>query len=583
VSQAATRGRPGVTRPGVTQHGVTQVSFAPSADRRSVLDRAHRGDIIGALGRVPSVDTGPRRSLRHRLVTLLAVMGPGVVVLVADNDAGGISTYAQVGQDEGLRFLWLLGVLTAALFVNQEMVARLGAVTGAGHARLIYERFGRRWGAFALSDLLVVNFLVIVTEFIGVAFGLGYFGVSRYVSVPLAALVLIALPVAGRFGRWERAMYVMVALGLVAVPLMVLSHHGGAAPVTPAGAGHGPGGATVLLVIALAGTTVAPWQLFFQQSNVVDKRITARWLGYERADTAIGTLLFAIGAVGVLVACALAFSGTALHGAYLDAGAVADDLRREAGPWVGALFAVALLNGSIIGAGAVTLATSYAIGDVTGTKHSLHRSWRDARRFHGSYAALVTLAAAVVLIPGAPLGIVTTGVQALAGVLLPSALVLLVLLCNDRAVLGPWVNPRWLNVVAGAVVASFLVLSGLLVVSTLFPGLAIGWPAILSSLGGAGALGAAAGLRLGGGEAVPRDLSLAAAPLWTMPPIESLPPPLASRARTVGLVVLRCYLLLAAVAVVVKVVPLIVHLWRADEAVERARALGLLAPPARRS
>jgi Mn2+/Fe2+ NRAMP family transporter len=123
------------------------VSFGPSADRRSVLDRAHRGDIIGALGRMPSVDTGPRRRLRHRLVTLLAVMGPGVIALVADNDAGGVSTYAQVGQDDGLRFLWLLVVLIPALFVLQEMVARLGAVTGAGHARLIYERFGRPLGA----------------------------------------------------------------------------------------------------------------------------------------------------------------------------------------------------------------------------------------------------------------------------------------------------------------------------------------------------------------------------------------------------------------------------------------------------
>jgi NRAMP (natural resistance-associated macrophage protein)-like metal ion transporter len=274
VSQTATR------RPTRARDGVTRVSFGPSADRRSVLDRAHRGDIIGALGRVPSVDTSPRRGPRRRLMTLLAVMGPGVVVLVADNDAGGISTYAQVGQDDGLRFLWLLVVLTPALLVQQEMVARLGAVTGAGHARLIYERFGRRWGAFALSDLLVLNFLIIVTEFIGIAFGLGYFGVSRYVSVPLAALVLIALPVTGSFRRWERAMYLLVALSLVAVPLMVLAiaHHTGPAPVAPAGSGRGPAEAAVLVAIALIGTTVSPWQMFFQQSNVVDKRITARWL-----------------------------------------------------------------------------------------------------------------------------------------------------------------------------------------------------------------------------------------------------------------------------------------------------------------
>ena len=201
-------------------------SFSPSADRRSLLDRAHRGDVVGALGRLPSVDSGPRRSTRRRVVALLAIMGPGVIVMTADNDAGGISTYAQAGQDFGLRFLWLVIALAGVLLVNQEMVGRLGAVTGAGHARLIYERFGRRWGSFALGDLLFVNFLVIVTEFIGIALGLGYFGVSRYVSVPLAALALIVLPITGSFRRWERAMYVFVAASFAAVPLLAFVHHG---------------------------------------------------------------------------------------------------------------------------------------------------------------------------------------------------------------------------------------------------------------------------------------------------------------------------------------------------------------------
>jgi Mn2+/Fe2+ NRAMP family transporter len=537
--------------------GLAEAWFAPSADRRSVLDRAHRGDIIGALGRVSSADTGPRRSWRRRLATLAAVTGPGVVVLVADNDAGGISTYAQVGQDDGLRYAWILVVLAGVLLVNQEMVGRLGAVTGAGHARLIYERFGRRWGAFALADLLALNFLTVVTEFIGISFGFGYFGISRYASVPMAALVLIGLPAWGSFRRWERAVYTLVALSLTAVPLAILAHHAGptaAAAWPPRGAAVTP----VLLIIALVGTSVAPWQLFFHQSNVVDKRITARWLPYERADTAIGTVLFALGAVAVLAACAMAFDGTALHGAFASAGTAAEDLRRRAGAWAGALFAVALLNGSILGAGAVTLSSSYAIGDVTGTRHSLHRPWRDARRFHASYAALVALAAAIVLIPGAPLGIVTTGVQALAGVLLPSALVFLVLLCNDQAVLGPWTNPRWLNVVAGAVVASFLVLSGLLLASTLFPSTAIGWPAIIASVAAAALPGALAGLRLGDDTARRRD-AWPDRSTWTMPRIESLPPPVPSRARTVALVVLRAYLLLAAAAVIAKVIGLMGH------------------------
>ncbi len=538
---------------------LTRASFAPPGDRRSLLDRAHRGDIIGALGKVASVDAAPRSGVRRRLLALLAVMGPGVVVLVADNDAGGISTYAQVGQDYGTRFLWLLAILSAALLVNQEMVGRLGAVTGAGHARLIFERFGRRWGSFALADLLVVNFLLIVTEFIGVAFGLGYFGISRDVSVPLAALLLISVTATGSFRRWERAMYLFVVLSLAAVPLAVVAHSGAGTGSFGAATGRLPAESPVLVAVALVGTTVAPWQLFFQQSNVVDKRITTRWLSYERADTTIGTVLFVVGAIAVLTACAFAFDGTSLHGAYVDAGTLADALRHRVGEWAGALFAVILLNGSILGACAVTLSTSYAIGDASGTKHSLHRSWRDARRFHGSYAALIVLAGAIVLIPGAPLGIVTLGVQALAGILLPSALVFLLLLSNDRTVLGPWVNPRWLNVVTGALVADFLVLSGLLVVSTLFPSFATGWPVAISSLAGAGALGAVAGFRLGRGtgdghasnsDAARRD--------WSMPRIDSLAPPLTSRARTVGLVLLRSYLVLAAVAVIVKVIRLLV-------------------------
>ena len=537
---------------------VTTASFAPSADRRSLLDRAHRGDIVGAIGRVSSTDTGPRRSMRRRLATLLAIAGPGVIVMVADNDAGGISTYAQAGQDYGLRFLWLLIVLAGALLVNQEMVGRLGAVTGAGHARLIYERFGRRWGAFALSDLLIVNFLVIVTEFIGLALGLAYFGVSRYISVPLAALALIALAATGSFRHWERAMYVLVALSFVAIPLVVLVHHSPALSPVLAAPHHPAPGSTILVVIALIGTTVAPWQLFFQQSNVVDKRITARWLPYERADTAAGTLLFVVGAVATLAACALAFSGTPLHGAFIDAGTVAEGLRHRAGAWAGAFFAVALINGSILGAAAVTLSTSYAIGDVRGTKHSLHRTWRDARMFHGSYAALVVLAAAIVLIPGAPLGIVTIGVQALAGVLLPSALVFLLLLCNDRAVLGPRINSRWLNVVAASVAAVLLVLSALLTISTLFPGLRISWLTLDLPVVCAALLGALFGWRLScGAEAEPPGGYLPDKKIWTMPPIDTLAPPLRSRARFLGLAVLRAYLLVAGVAVVVKVVRLI--------------------------
>ena len=291
---------------GASQAVVTRGQFGPDADRRSATDRAHRGDIEGALGTLSCLDTGPRRTLRRRVGTLLVVMGPGLVVMVADNDAGGISTYAQAGQQYGLRLVGLVALLAPVLYVNQEMVGRLGAVTGAGHARLIVERFGRRWGTFALGDLLALNLLTLVTEFIGVSLSLGYFGVSRYVSVPCAAAFLIGATATGSFRRWERAMYLCVAASIVSVALLAVSQFGGwhslgALAVAPQA--HASG---VLIVIALVGTTVAPWQLFFQQSNVVDKRITARFVSYERTDTAIGTVLFALGALAVLVACAFA-------------------------------------------------------------------------------------------------------------------------------------------------------------------------------------------------------------------------------------------------------------------------------------
>lgn len=539
---------------------VTEVSFSPLAERRSVLDRAHRGDVEGALGRLGVADTSPRRSLRHRLRTFLALVGPGVVVMVASNDAGGVATYAEAGQDHGLAMVWLLVVLAPILFVNQEMVARLGAVTGAGHARLIVERFGRRWGAFALGDLLILNFLTLITQFIGIALALGYFGVSRYVSVPIAAVGLVAVTVGGGFRRWERSMLALAVASLAAVPLAVVcfgARSSSGSPTFPVG--DLPfDRTTVLFVIGFIGTTVAPWQLFFHQSYVVDKRITPRWMTYTRIDTLVGTMLFAIGAVAVLAACAWAFGASVYSGGFVDAGTTAAGLRDQVGTVAGALFAVVLLNGSMLGAGAVTLSASYAIGDVFGTRHSLHRGWRDATVFHGSFIALVLVAAGVVLIPGTPLGIVTAGVQVLAGVLLPSATVFLVLICNDRAVVGPWANPRWLNALATVIVAVLIAMSMLLTWTTLFgPAappptvaaviVAIAVTVIVLAIVGLAIVptspGAASSASADGED--PRT--------WTMPAIDRLPPPPTSRTRTAALVVLRIYLLLAAGLVVVKV------------------------------
>ena len=437
----------------------------------AVLDSAHSGDIHGAFGSIRQHDVGERSSWKARLLTMLAIMGPGLIVMIGDNDAGGVATYAQAGQNFGMTLLWTLPLLIPVLVVNQEMVVRLGAVTGVGHARLINERFGRFWGAFSVGDLFVLNFLTIATEFIGVSLALGYFGVSEYISVPIAAVGLILMTASGSFRRWERFMFVFIAANFLVIPLAVYRHpsvtpflHG---LVTP-GVEHGFNSTSVLLIMAIVGTTVAPWQLFFQQSNIVDKRITPRWINYERLDTVLGSFVTVFAASILMAVVAVAFANTPLAGHFVNAGTVADGLKKYVGNVAGTLFAIILLNASIIGAASVTLATSYAFGDMFGAKHSLHRSWRDAKFFYGVFSAMVVLAAGLVIIPHAPLGLITTSVQALAGVLLPSATVFLLLLCNDKDVLGPWVNRLWLNVVASVIVSILLMMSLVLMLTTLF-------------------------------------------------------------------------------------------------------------------
>ncbi|HEY1223448.1 MAG TPA: NRAMP family divalent metal transporter, partial [Acidimicrobiales bacterium] len=250
--------------------------------------------ISGAFGTIKEHDTGTRHGVRARLLTLLAIIGPGLIVMVGDNDAGGVSTYAQAGQNFGYSLLWTLPLLIPILIINQEMVARLGAVTGVGHGRLIRERFGRYWGNVSVGSILLLNFLIIVTEFIGVSLSMKYFGVSPYFSIPVAAVLLFSVTASGSFQRWERFMMIFVIINFFIVPLVLITkpHFSSVAThlVVP-GIRGGTSSAAVLLIISIIGTTVAPWQLYFQQSNIVDKKITPRWLNYERVDTVLGSVI----------------------------------------------------------------------------------------------------------------------------------------------------------------------------------------------------------------------------------------------------------------------------------------------------
>jgi Mn2+/Fe2+ NRAMP family transporter len=535
----------------------------PAASReRFVLDDAHIGDIHGAFGTIRLGDDG-HRGLRSRLVALLAIVGPGLIVMVGDNDAGGVATYSQAGQNFGTSLLWVLLLLVPVLIVNQEMVVRLGAVTGVGHARLIAERFGRFWAWFSVIDLFVLNFLTIVTEFIGVSLALGYFGVSPYIAVPIAALALVAITVSGSFRSWERSMFVFVFANLLVIPLFFLSHpHWGPIGhdfVIP-GVQGGVNSTSILLIIAIVGTTVAPWQLFFQQSNIIDKRITPRWINYERLDTVLGAAIVVLGAAALMAVSAFAFGHTHYAGNFTDAGGTAAGLEHQLGSLAGGLFAIVLLNASLIGAGALTLSTSYAFGDMFGTKSSLHRSFNEARGFYALFALMVVGAAGIVLIPGAPLGLITEAVQALAGVLLPSASMFLLLLCNDPAVLGPWRNGVKLNVLATVIVAVLLLLSLILMATTLFPKLNV---AAFAEIGGAVLavvlviVGAAiwAGQRRQPGATIETHPSIPKEQ-WTMPPLTLLSRPPASTGRKLAMFTMEAYLLAAVALLIVKAIGL---------------------------
>ena len=529
--------------------------------RAAVLDSAHIGDIEGAFGTIRLGDEAPRTGLKAHLTTLLAIVGPGLIVMTGDNDAGAFGTYTQAGQNYVTSLLWVLLLLVPVLYVNQEMVLRLGAVTGVGHARLILERFGKFWGAFSVIDLFILNALTIVTEFIGISLGLGFLGLPKTAGVLIAAIVIVAAASTGSFKRFERVCMALIIGSLVLIPILIMVHpplgevgRDFVIPRLPKGAELS---GVVLLIIGIIGTTVAPWQLFFQQSYVIDKRITPRFIPYEKIDLWIGILVVIVGAGAMISFTAATFAGHSEYGHFTDAAGVARGLSRYVNRTAGVLFALALIDASIIGAAAVGLSTSYALGDTIGLKHSLHRKIRDAKGFYALFFAILLGSAIVVLIPGSPLGLLTVGVQVLAGVLLPSATVFLLLLCNDRHVLGPWVNGPALNLFTSAVIAVLVVLSLVLTAGVLFPDMSS--TTIVRILVAGAIASIVCGIvylfyRMAKPRAAVDVIPVSERPSWRMPPLTLLSPPKLSTETRLGLLVLRTYLLIAMVLVVVRIV-----------------------------
>ena len=412
----------------------------------------------------------PNRWAAHAL-TFLMVFGPGLIVMEADNDAGAVSTYVQAGAQYGTHLLWLLLLLLPISYFVQEMVVRLGIATGQGHAAMIYRRFGKWWGRFSLADLLLVNFLTLVTEFAAIALALGRLGVSPLWGVPVAAVGLTAIVLTGSYRRWERLVVFLCLLDLAwfaiafrVHPAMgdVLRHS-----VVPSMPASGLTAGWLFLVIATVGTTIAPWQLFFQQSCVADKRLRFADLNWARLDTLVGAVFTILVAGCMMLAGNAAF---ARHWEFTDPARMAVQLGVVFGPLVKDALLLLMINAAVLGTTTISLSSAWAYGEVRGWPHSLQKPIREAPAFYAVYGLCVIAAAAIVLIPNAPLQLIILSVQVLAGLMLPSAIIFLQLLLNDKEVLGErFANRRWNNVINWTIVILLFILSLLLAAQVAAP------------------------------------------------------------------------------------------------------------------
>jgi Mn2+/Fe2+ NRAMP family transporter len=317
----------------------------------------------------------------------------------------------------------------------------------------------------------------------------------------------------------------------------------------------GASSSAVLLIISIIGTTVAPWQLFFQESNIVDKRITPRWLNYERVDTIVGSFIVVIVASALVGACAVGLAGHGNTNSYTNALGVARGLGTYVGHDAGALFAIILLNASVIGAAVVTLASSYAIGDLSSSHQGLNARLFEAKAFYGGFGLLLLVAGTVAVVPGAPLGVITLAVQALCGLMLPSTTIIVLMLANDRELMGPWKNGRILNVVAVFMVVVLVILSLTLMISTLFTGIDV--LRLLEVLAVIGALGLLVGLPMAWRRWQPPEQYSIDKRDWRTPRLALLSPIPKSRARTILMRSQSCYLFAAGILLAVRIIQLL--------------------------
>ena len=404
-----------------------------------------------------------RRIFTRRLAVLAAVIGPGFITASVDNDAGGIFTYSLAGAQFGYSMLWTMGPLMISLIVVQEMAARMGAVTGKGLSDLIREEFGLRITFLMMLALVVTNFGNIVAEFAGVASSLELFGISRYIVIPLAAAAVWLLVVQGTYDSIEKIFLVASGFYICYIVAGVLARPdwkaAAFAMVTrPEGEGIIRNYGYLYMLIGLVGTTIAPWMQFYLQASVVEKGVTIRQYRASRWDVIIGCLFAAIVAWFIIVACA-----ATLHSAGVtqirDAADAAQALRPLAGEYAYLLFAAGLFNASLFAASILPISTSYAVCEGLGFESGLDKKFHEAPVFYWLYTALIVAGAGVLLVPSFPLAHIMVLSQVVNGVVLPFVLIFMLLLTNDRELMGDHVNSRAFNVIAWVTVGAMILLT----------------------------------------------------------------------------------------------------------------------------
>jgi Mn2+/Fe2+ NRAMP family transporter len=408
------------------------------------------------------------RRFRKHLAILGAVIGPGVIVMVADNDAGGFTTYMLSGAYYRYSFIWIVLLLGPVAYVCQEMTVRLGVMTKRGHAQAIFEAFGPFWGWFSLSDLTLTDCLTITTEFIGMTMAMEVFGIPPLFTEVVVISFIMLMLVNGRYWTWEKIVLAICAVNMIVVPVVFFIHPDvndifktGVVPGFP----EGLGGPVLFLIMATIGTTIAPWMIFFQQSSVVDKGLKKRDVPYARMDTAFGSAFTVVTAIALIIVATVFFGGDA----NLQSAGEAAKLLMPLHPYVGIILAIGLFDAGLIGALSVSLASSWAVGEVFGWSHSLNDRLGQAKWFNLFRLSIMVIAGTIVLIPGAPLGTITLFVQVIAVTLLPAALVFLIVLLNQEELVGAYKNTRAQNIMAGTVVGIILTLSTAYGVGTIFP------------------------------------------------------------------------------------------------------------------